>query len=206
MEVFCHLRVLAFHSLLSCSFFLLLQDLLLVLAFYAGFLLFFGPFAGSLGFSQALLLVLAPSQAFRRLSWLNLRFTSLRGNLSASPSALPSGCDRAGGVKFTGGWDEQQTSSGLSCCLHSEWLLTAWIKGSRRLLLLTAAGGTSQELERGALAPEPEHQSCFSPASWYVMLLRSLLHWCTLVYLVHHGVAWWRMVHPGLAGAWVPHQ
>ena len=31
-----------------------------------------------------------------------LRFTSWRGNLSASPSAKPSGCDRAGGVKFTG--------------------------------------------------------------------------------------------------------
>ena len=30
------------------------------------------------------------------------RFTSWRGNLSASPSAKPSGCDRAGGVKFTG--------------------------------------------------------------------------------------------------------
>ena len=29
-------------------------------------------------------------------------FTSWRGNLSASPSAKPSGCDRAGGVKFTG--------------------------------------------------------------------------------------------------------
>ena len=85
--------------------------------------------------------------------------------------------------------------AGLSCCLHSEWLLTAWIKGSGRLLaLLTAAAGTSQELERGPLAPE-EHQSYFSGASWYVMVLLHLLL----------GVAWWRMVHLG-AGAGVPHQ
>ena len=77
--------------------------------------------------------------------------------------------------------------AGLSCCLHSEWLLTAWIKGSGRLLaLLTAAAGTSQELERGPLAPE-EHQSYFSGALWCMLLLHLLLQvqhggvWCTLV-------------------------
>ena len=80
------------------------------------------------------------------------------------------------------------TGAGLSCCLHSEWLLTAWIKGSGRLLaLLTAAAGTSQELERGPLAPE-EHQSYFSGASWYVIVL----HWCNKVEL--YGGVWCTLV------------
>ena len=76
----------------------------------------------------------------------------------------------------------------MSCCLHSECLLTGWIKGSGPLAVL-GAPGTSQELERGpSRAPEEEHQSYFSGAAWSCMVLYGaqwcLVHggvWCTLV-------------------------
>ena len=125
-----------------------------------------------------------------------LRFTSWRGNLSASPSAKPSGCDRAGGVKFTG-WlvaDEQRSS-------RLELLLTQWVPAYRLDQGFWPAAGASACLlvpwhepragARGSRAPE-EHQSYFSGVWWYFSL-------------VQDEVAWWSMVHLG-AGAGVPHQ
>ena len=104
------------------------------------------------------------------------RFTSWRGNLSASPSAKPSGCDRAGGVKFTG-WRMSRL----------ELLLTQWVAAYRLdqgfwPAAAAADPGTSQELERGPGAPEPESPLLLWPAL-YTRLCSNL------VYKVHGGVS-----------------
>ena len=86
-----------------------------------------------------------------------------------------------------GGW------AGLSCCLHSEWLLTGWIKGSGRLLpLLILARAKSWSAARG-------HQSqslrCFSGLPCTLVCAPTWCTWCMVV------------CHAALgAGAGVPHQ
>ena len=76
-------------------------------------------------------------------------------------------------------------AAGLSCCLHSECLLTGWIKGSGRLpVLQPACRGTSQELERGGAGHRRSTRAASLVYGDTSLWRRMKLHggvWCTLV-------------------------
>ena len=120
-----------------------------------------------------------------------LRFTSWRGNLSASPSAKPSGCDRAGGVKFTG-WlvaaDEQRSS-------RLELLLTQWVPAYRLDQGFWPAAGASACL----LVPwhEPRAGARGEPGTGGAP---ELLLWCMVILL--SGAGWTCMVEYGAPWCW----